>query len=60
LPTPASNFPLEVPARELFHRPLGVEFFVHSGVLDDFLEARNLAWAFGNDLADVLMQTDMM
>jgi hypothetical protein len=53
LPTPASNFPLEVPALELLHRAFDVEFFAHSGVVDVLLEARNLAWV-------ALMQADMI
>jgi hypothetical protein len=59
-PTPPSNFPPAFPARELFHRPFDVVFFIHSGVVDVLLEARNHAWAFGNDFADELMQRDMM
>jgi hypothetical protein len=61
LATPASNFPLEVPALELLQRPFDVEFFAHSGAVDVLLEARDLAWvALGTHLADVLMQTNMM
>jgi hypothetical protein len=59
--TPPPNFLLELPARELFHLHFDVESLAHSAAVDVFLEARNMVWfALGANLADVIMQTDMI